>query len=86
MERTNNDTKPMSKKLRLILSSTFKDRGMQGSEKMGYHLLRGIMKDFQTQTSLQTMAQTMAELNNQNHRNNKPKRQKGAWVVQLVAR
>lgn len=86
MERTNNRTKPMSKEAKTILSSTFKDHGMKGSEKMWYHLLRGIKKDFQAQTSLQTMVQTMAELNNQNHGNNKPQMQKGTWVVWLVVR
>lgn len=52
-------------------------------EKMWYQLLRDIMKDFQTKTSWQTMAQAMAELNNQQHRNSKPQMQKGPWVVGL---
>jgi hypothetical protein len=37
-------------------------------KKRWHHLLKGIKKSFQTQISWQTVAQTMAELNNQNHR------------------
>lgn len=54
---------------------------------MWYHLSRGIMKDFQTHTSWQTMAQTMAESNSQNHWNNEPQADvERAWVVGLVVR
>lgn len=57
----------MSKKTKTNFVTNF--AGLR--EKMWYHLLRGVMQGFQNQTSWQTMAQTVAE------RNNEPQLQEG---------
>lgn len=76
LERINNHTQPMSKKMKTNFGTSFQRPIHSGfREKMWCRLLRGAIQDFQNQTLWQTVAQTMAELNSQKQRNNEPQLQ-----------